>query len=36
VPYIVQLDRIRQLLADGHGEYVAILHGGERLRVGRS
>ncbi|HUF71063.1 MAG TPA: LytTR family DNA-binding domain-containing protein [Longimicrobiales bacterium] len=33
---IVQLDRIRQLLADGHGEYVAILHGGERLRVGRS
>lgn len=33
---IVQLDRIRQLQLDAHGDYVAVLDGGDRVRVGRS
>jgi two-component system LytT family response regulator len=32
---IVQVGRIRELYVDAHGEYVAILEGGARLRVGR-
>lgn len=33
---IVQLDRIRHVRSDAHGDYVVVLEGGERLRVGRS
>lgn len=32
---IVQLSRIREIYADLHGDYVAVLHGGRRLRVSR-
>lgn len=33
---IVRLDRVRRLLTDNHGDYVAVLNGGRRLRVGRT
>lgn len=33
---IVRLDRIRRLLTDDHGDYVAVLEGGRQLRVGRT
>lgn len=32
---IVQLGRIRELYAEQHGDYIAVLHGGTRLRVSR-
>lgn len=33
---IVQLDRVRQLQVDSHGEYSVVLAGDRRLRVGRA
>jgi two-component system LytT family response regulator len=33
---IVQVDRVRQLEIDGHGEYSVLIGGGRRLRVGRA
>jgi two-component system LytT family response regulator len=32
---IVQIERVRQLCTDAHGDYAAVLRDGRRLRVGR-